>query len=64
MYKEVLRSIEGVGIFPSIALVVFLAFFIGLIIYLVKKGRVHFEDVAHLPLEDNKSIENYNNDQS
>lgn len=58
MYKEVLRSIEGIGIFPSIALVLFLGFFIGLIIYLVKKGKAHFDDVAHLPLESDEEIEN------
>lgn len=59
MYKEVLRSIEGIGIFPSIALVLFLGFFIGLIIYLIKKGKSHFEDAARLPLESDHSIDNH-----
>lgn len=59
MYKEVLRSIEGIGIFPSIALVLFLGFFIGLIIYLIRKGKSHFEDAARLPLESDHSIENH-----
>lgn len=59
MYKEVLRSIEGVGIFPSIALVVFVVFFIWLIIYLVKKGRSHFEDASRLPLEDDDPTNNH-----
>ncbi len=58
MYKEVLRSIEGIGIFPSIALLLFLGFFIGLIIYLVGKGSSHFEDAARLPLETDESIDN------
>lgn len=61
MYKEVLRSIEGIGIFPSISLILFLAFFIGLIIYLIKKGRDYFQDVARLPLEDEDDLNN--NDQ-
>ncbi len=59
MYKEVLRSIEGIGIFPSISLVLFLAFFIGMIIYLVKKGKSHFEDVSRLPLESDDAIDNH-----
>ena len=59
MYKEVLRSIEGIGIFPSVSLVLFLGFFIGLIIYLVKKGKSHFEDVSRLPLESDDSIDNH-----
>lgn len=59
MYKEVLRSIEGIGIFPSISLVLFLGFFVGLIIYLVKKGKSHFEDVSRLPLDPDDSIDNH-----
>lgn len=59
MYKEVLRSIEGIGIFPSISLVLFLGFFVGLIIYLVKKGKSHFEDVSRLPLESDDPIDNH-----
>lgn len=58
MYKEVLRSIEGVGIFPSISLVLFLGFFVLLIIHLVRKGRSHYDDAAQLPLESNESTEN------
>lgn len=58
MYKEVLRSIEGVGIFPSIALMIFFIFFVWLVVYLLKKGRSHFEDVARLPLETDEEIQN------
>lgn len=58
MYKEVLRSMEGVGIFPSIALIIFLGFFIGLLIYLYKKGKSYWDDAAHLPLESDESIDN------
>ncbi|MDR8393423.1 cbb3-type cytochrome c oxidase subunit 3 [Aliifodinibius sp. S!AR15-10] len=53
-----LRSIEGVGIFPSISLVIFFGFFIWLVYYLVKKGKDHFEDAARLPLESDQEIEN------
>ncbi|WP_138431005.1 cbb3-type cytochrome oxidase subunit 3 [Fodinibius saliphilus] len=61
MYKEVLRSIEGVGIFPSISLILFLGFFVLLIIHLIRKGRSHYEDVAQLPLASDDEIENYKN---
>lgn len=64
MYKEVLRSIEGVGIFPSIALVLFLVFFVWLIYYLLKKGRGHFEDAARLPLEEDDDDATINNHQA
>lgn len=59
MYKEVLRSIEGIGLFPSISLILFFGFFIGLIYYLTKKGKSHFDDAARLPLESDDLIDNH-----
>lgn len=50
MYKEVLRSMEGIGIFPSISLILFFTFFVLLVVYLVKKGKSHWEDAAQIPL--------------
>lgn len=59
MYKEVLRSIEGVGIFPSISLIIFFGFFTWLVIYLLRKGNNHWEDAARLPLETDEEIETH-----
>tara|TARA_R110000868_G_scaffold1211_2_gene9346 strand:- start:67167 stop:67358 length:192 start_codon:yes stop_codon:yes gene_type:complete len=56
MYKEVLRTIEGVEIFPSISLILFFAFFILLISYLVKTGKHHWDDAANLPLDSDETI--------
>lgn len=56
MYKEVLRTMEGVEIFPSISLILFFAFFTLLIVYLVKTGKQHWEEVANLPLESDETI--------
>lgn len=56
MYKEVLRSMEGVAVFPSISLILFFVFFVLLITYLVKRGKHHWDDVANLPLETDENI--------
>lgn len=56
MYKEVLRTMEGVEIFPSVSLLLFFAFFILLIVYLVKTGKHHWDDVANLPLEKDETL--------
>ncbi|MEX0844890.1 MAG: cbb3-type cytochrome c oxidase subunit 3 [Balneolaceae bacterium] len=55
MYKNVLRAIEDIGIYPSISLILFFSFFVGLVIYLIVKGRKHWEDAARLPLEDDEN---------
>lgn len=58
MYKDVLRSMEGTGIYPTIAMLLFMGFFLGLIFYLYKKGKSHWDDAAKLPLESDESIDN------
>ncbi|MEX0648965.1 MAG: hypothetical protein WEA56_12970 [Balneolaceae bacterium] len=57
MYKDVLRSIEGIATFPIIALMLFLGFFIAMLIYLFKKDKSHWDEAARLPLETDESIQ-------
>ena len=52
MYKNVLRAIEDIGIYPSISLILFFTFFVIMVIYLIKKGKHHWDHAARLPLED------------
>ncbi|RNC84656.1 MAG: CcoQ/FixQ family Cbb3-type cytochrome c oxidase assembly chaperone [Balneola sp.] len=56
MYKQVLRSMEGIELFPSISLLLFFAFFVLLITYLIKTGKHHWDDAANLPLESDETI--------
>lgn len=57
MYKYVLRSIEGVGIYPAIALVLFFAVFVGVLVRIWLKGNQHWKEVARLPLDNDESIQ-------
>ncbi len=63
MYKNVLRAIEDIGIYPTISLVLFFTFFVGLIIYLIVKGKKHWEDAARLPLEDDDNLNSNHSNQ-
>lgn len=56
MYKEVLRAMDGVAVFPSISLILFFGFFVLLISYLIKTGKHHWDDVANLPLDTDENI--------
>lgn len=58
MYKEVLRSIEGIGLFPSVSLILFLTLFTVVLIYVIRKGNKHFDNAAQIPLDDNKVFTN------
>jgi cytochrome c oxidase cbb3-type subunit 4 len=54
MYKEVLRSIEGVEVYPLISLLIFFVFFVGLLAWFFLADGERLQRLAHLPLEDDK----------
>ncbi|MEL7339810.1 MAG: cbb3-type cytochrome c oxidase subunit 3 [Bacteroidota bacterium] len=52
MYKDVLRSISDIDIFPVIAIVIFMIFFVGLFVYVFKLDKKQVSQMASMPLED------------
>jgi len=46
---------EGIDIYPSISLILFFAFFILLVGYLVRTGKKHWDHAANLPLESDET---------
>lgn len=51
MYKNVLQTIEGVGIFPLLSMLIFLAVFLAAIIWFFKADKEHLQHMAELPLD-------------
>lgn len=56
MYKEVLRSIENIEIYPIISLVIFVTFFLGMFIWVLKVPKSHVEHMESLPIEEDKPL--------
>jgi cytochrome c oxidase cbb3-type subunit IV len=52
MYQEVLRDIEGIGIFPAVSLVLFVAVFTLIVVYAMRIDRAGVRHMAELPLDD------------
>lgn len=52
MYKDVLRTIAGIEIFPMLSLVVFLAVFVVMLVWVIRLDRRRLEQNAHLPLDE------------
>lgn len=52
MFKEALRGIEGIGIFPAISLIIFFTFFVILLVYTFTTRKQHIDHMSGLPLED------------
>lgn len=51
MYKEVLRSIDSVGIFPVISFVIFFTFFIFLLVQVWRYDRSLMGKMSSLPID-------------
>ena len=54
--KGHLTSIDGIEIFPLISFVIFFAFFIGLLYYVIKVDKDKITELKNLPL-DNENTE-------
>ncbi len=58
MFSKYLESIAGISVYPMFSLMVFFAFFTGLIIYLVKADNAHLDELSQIPLNNsNDTIE-------
>ena len=51
MYKEALTSLEGVSIFPIIAILIFFVFFVALLIYVIRMDKKIVDEMASIPLD-------------
>jgi hypothetical protein len=56
MFKNVLTSIEGVGLLPSLTFLAFFVFFIVVCILVVKMDRQSVERMSSLPLDENSTL--------
>jgi cbb3-type cytochrome oxidase subunit 3 len=52
MYKEVLRSIDNIEIWPVISFVIFFSFFIGLLWWTFSTPKKFIDEMKHKPLQD------------
>ena len=59
MYKEILRSIENVEIYPIISLLIFVLFFALVIFYVIRMKPARINELSSSPLDDSdNTIEN------
>ncbi len=54
-----LSEIVNVEIYPMISLIIFVLFFVGLIIYVIKSDKNYIKKMSDMPLENNDENFNY-----
>lgn len=52
MYKELLRSIEDIEIYPIISLVMFVLFFAGMFIWIFQVDKSYVDQMKNMPFND------------
>ena len=55
MYKNVLRSIIDIEIFPVIGLAIFMGFFVALMVYVWRMNRDYIKHMEEMPYQDDLS---------
>jgi cytochrome c oxidase cbb3-type subunit IV len=55
MYKEILRSIENIEIYPIISLLIFVTFFVGMFIWVVRVPKSYVNYMESLPMDENET---------
>lgn len=51
MFNHYLQSIEGVGVYPIISLLVFFVFFVVMLIWMLRADKSHLKKMSELPLD-------------
>jgi hypothetical protein len=51
MYTEILSSIDGIGVFPVVSLLLFVAFFTGMLVWVARADRGELMRRAAMPLD-------------
>ncbi|MCB0742611.1 MAG: cbb3-type cytochrome c oxidase subunit 3 [Ignavibacteriales bacterium] len=60
-FSHYLSSIENVGIFPMISLILFLSVFIGAIIWIVTRDKEYISELEKIPLDNDNFSNNIEN---
>ena len=58
-FVNYLSEIVNVEIYPMISLIIFVLFFVGLVVYVMKADKNHIKEMGELPLENNDENLNY-----
>ncbi|MDF2158633.1 cbb3-type cytochrome c oxidase subunit 3 [Algoriphagus sp. CAU 1675] len=56
MYKEVLRSIENIEIYPVISLLIFVLFFLGVFYWVTRMPKDFVDHMKSLPMDKDENL--------
>lgn len=60
-FKEILGNSDNAGLYQTLAMLLFLFFFLGIVYYVFSRPKKHYDEEAHAPLEDDEINEKTHN---
>ena len=51
-FKDIINNSENVGFYQTLALLLFIVFFVGLVIYVFSRPKKHYNEEENAPLSD------------
>jgi len=58
MFKYYFEQVNNVEIWPIISLIIFITFFLGLLIWVVKVDKKYINEMSNLPMEEDENNKN------
>jgi hypothetical protein len=52
MFAEILKGIEGIAAYPLASLMIFVPFFVGVCVMVIRMRKDHADRMSQLPLEE------------
>ena len=56
--KDIISNGENVGLMQTLALILFIIFFLGIIFYVFSRLKKHYDEAANAPLDDDIEDQN------
>ncbi len=55
-FKDIVSNGEGVGLYQTIAMIIFILFFLGLVFYVFSKPKKYYREEENAPLDDDSKF--------
>ena len=56
-FRDILSNGDNAGLFQTIALLIFMVFFIGLVFYVFSRPKKHYQEEENAPLDDDQPMD-------
>ncbi|MGV8914225.1 MAG: CcoQ/FixQ family Cbb3-type cytochrome c oxidase assembly chaperone [Kaistella sp.] len=53
-FKDIISNGENVGFYQTVAMLIFLLLFLGIVLYVFSRSKKHYDEEANAPLEDDR----------